>query len=72
MEGNLRNKAVDEKDYPGIIWAPGPNSGDDTWLIKRGWMNVFNGQLLGVYFCRDILEMISLSNGNKIEVEMFW
>ena len=72
MGGPLRNKAVADIDYPGITWAPSPNSGFDAWLIKRGWVNVFNGQLLGEYFRRDIPEMISLSNGNKIEVDMFW
>jgi hypothetical protein len=72
MGGVLRNKPVDEEEYSGIPWALSPNSGDATWLIKPGWVNIFNGQSLGVYFCRGIPEMISLANGNKIEVDILW
>ena len=73
MEGTMKGKPVDEEGSTGVTWAPGPRTGEDTWLRKHAWINTETGQLYGVYFMRDVPQLISLANGGeKIDVETFW
>jgi hypothetical protein len=32
MEGTMKGKPVDEEEFPGVTWAPGPRTGEYTWL----------------------------------------
>jgi len=75
MEGTMKGKPVDEKEFqgsPGRL-APGLGRTLGSGKGKRAWMNTETGQLFGLYFMRDIPQLISLANGGeKIDVETFW